>query len=220
MGFHEFNTDFTLDPRVAMTDHKNVSRGLGNQVTVEFNLLYRFHCAISKRDEEFTEKFMKEMHIDYLDNQDAATNKSHVEWDHARRVKEAEKLENKNWNPKSLSLNEFMALMGGSRKPTKEPSQREFGLKDDEEYHFARNPITGLFDDQKMLSQLLKSMDDPICRSKLCNSNSGSQSDVLLQPTLVLAIYHMSFGTLSSWALHKHVNGMLIAIQWCSSSSS
>ncbi len=59
MGFHNYDTNFTLDPRVDMKDHKNVSRGLGNQVTVEFNLLYRFHCAISLRDEKYTEEFMR-----------------------------------------------------------------------------------------------------------------------------------------------------------------
>ena len=37
MGFHQWNTDFTLEPRTAMNDHRNVSRGLGNQATVEFN---------------------------------------------------------------------------------------------------------------------------------------------------------------------------------------
>ena len=48
MGFHQYDTTFTLDPRVAINDPKDskkdiVSRGIGNQVTVEFNLLYRFH---------------------------------------------------------------------------------------------------------------------------------------------------------------------------------
>lgn len=43
-----------------MNDHRNVSHGLCNQVTVEFNLLYRFHCAILRADELYTEDFMKE----------------------------------------------------------------------------------------------------------------------------------------------------------------
>lgn len=49
MGLHQFDTDFTLDPRVAMTQakNKNVSRGLGNQVTVEFSVLYRHVLDIS-----------------------------------------------------------------------------------------------------------------------------------------------------------------------------
>ncbi|KAL8856073.1 MAG: hypothetical protein Q9178_007329 [Gyalolechia marmorata] len=62
MGFHQYDTNFTLDPRIAMTEHKP-NRGLGNQVTVEFNLLYRFHCAISEKDEQYTENFFKEIGI-------------------------------------------------------------------------------------------------------------------------------------------------------------
>jgi hypothetical protein len=42
MGFHAYDTNFTLDPRVNMAEHKNVSRGLGNQVTVEFNVCGSF----------------------------------------------------------------------------------------------------------------------------------------------------------------------------------
>ncbi|KAJ3546103.1 hypothetical protein NM208_g2174 [Fusarium decemcellulare] len=60
MGFHQFDTNFTLDPR-ADFDQKKTSRGIGNQVTVEFNLLYRFHCAISLKDEAYTEEFMQKV---------------------------------------------------------------------------------------------------------------------------------------------------------------
>ncbi|KAI1179312.1 heme peroxidase [Nemania sp. FL0916] len=64
MGFHQFDTNFTLDPRSDF-DQKKTTRGLGNQVTVEFNLLYRFHCAISQKDEAYTEEYMKlKMHIE------------------------------------------------------------------------------------------------------------------------------------------------------------
>ena len=38
---------------------EKVPRGMGNQVSCEFNLLYRFHSALSKRDEMWTEAFMK-----------------------------------------------------------------------------------------------------------------------------------------------------------------
>lgn len=58
MGFHQFDTNFTLDPR-ADFDQKKTSRGIGNQVTVEFNLLYRFHCAISLKDESYAEEYMQ-----------------------------------------------------------------------------------------------------------------------------------------------------------------
>ena len=36
-------------------------RGIGNQVSAEFNLVYRWHSATSKRDEEWTEGMYKEI---------------------------------------------------------------------------------------------------------------------------------------------------------------
>jgi Animal haem peroxidase len=41
-------------------DSDGVPRGIGNQVTAEFNLLYRFHSVISRRDEGWLNKFFKE----------------------------------------------------------------------------------------------------------------------------------------------------------------
>ncbi|KAF4445770.1 heme peroxidase [Fusarium austroafricanum] len=141
MGFHNFDTNFTLDPRIEMKNHKNVSRGLGNQVTVEFNLLYRFHCAISMKDERYAEAFMKELFE-----------------------------KDESWNPKDMDLPQFLGLMGmskakGSMLPTPEPWQQEFGLR--KEGHpkfkpFKRNEFTGLFDDQAMVDELTSAMDDPI----------------------------------------------------------
>lgn len=36
-------------------------RGIGNQVTFEFNLLYRFHSCISERDEQWCDEFFGEV---------------------------------------------------------------------------------------------------------------------------------------------------------------
>ncbi|KAF5572016.1 Psi-producing oxygenase C [Fusarium pseudoanthophilum] len=57
---HHSASDWTLDPRVAIDkqfDGDGVPRGVGNQVSVEFNLLYRFHSCISKRDEKWINNF-------------------------------------------------------------------------------------------------------------------------------------------------------------------
>jgi hypothetical protein len=56
------NSTWTLDPRVDITkanDGLEVPRGVGNQVSAEFNLLYRFHSAISERDDKWTSDFFK-----------------------------------------------------------------------------------------------------------------------------------------------------------------
>ncbi|KAL4904048.1 hypothetical protein BDW74DRAFT_155062 [Aspergillus multicolor] len=59
---HHSNSDWTLDPRVEIGERGNnggggVPRGTGNQVSVEFNLLYRFHSCISKKDERWINNF-------------------------------------------------------------------------------------------------------------------------------------------------------------------
>lgn len=131
MGFHQFNTNFTLDPRVEI-DHRNVSRGIGNQVTVEFNLLYRFHCAISQKDEKYVEDFMKE---------------SFAKMD-------------PNLDPKKISLQKFLQAtkMMRDQPKTKEPWEETFGLPSQQ---FKRN-ANGLFDDKQMTDALKSAMDDPI----------------------------------------------------------
>lgn len=148
MGFHQYDTNFTLDPRVNQSKAKEVSRGLGNQVTVEFNLLYRFHCAISLGDEEYLEKYLEE---------------------------EFEKKSKPDWNPKEMGLQEFLMEMGQVRErakndPAVEPWEIEFGLKNKDEDEarkkmaFKRDPITKLFNDEDMVEHLTKVMDEPICK--------------------------------------------------------
>ena len=57
---HSSASTWTLDPRVEIEKHfdgHGTPRGIGNQVSAEFNLLYRFHSCISKRDETWTNDF-------------------------------------------------------------------------------------------------------------------------------------------------------------------
>ncbi|OTB05819.1 hypothetical protein M426DRAFT_56178 [Hypoxylon sp. CI-4A] len=57
---HHSKSDWTLDPRVQIDkqfDGEGAPRGVGNQVSVEFNLLYRFHSCISKKDERWMNDF-------------------------------------------------------------------------------------------------------------------------------------------------------------------
>ena len=134
MGFHQFDTNFTLDPRLEI-DHRNVSRGIGNQVTVEFNLLYRFHCAISLKDEKYTEDFMKQtMGLEDPTNVTVST-----------------------FLDKMRQGREYQKQFGETP-----PEAQTFGLPHDKKLHFQRNPITNLFNDQQMIDALTAAMDDPI----------------------------------------------------------
>ena len=60
---HHSDSNWTLDPRGTINKgsliKSEVSRGIGNQVSTEFNLMYRFHSAVSLRDEEWIEDFYK-----------------------------------------------------------------------------------------------------------------------------------------------------------------
>ena len=60
---HEIDSTWTFDPRMYIDKTalgEGVPPGTSKQVSAEFNLLYRFHSAISRRDEGCTKKFMKE----------------------------------------------------------------------------------------------------------------------------------------------------------------
>ncbi|KAH7062119.1 fatty acid oxygenase [Macrophomina phaseolina] len=64
VNLNRSNTTWTLDPRVDMakqTGNDGTPRGVGNQVSAEFNLVYRWHSATSKRDEQWTEDMYKNM---------------------------------------------------------------------------------------------------------------------------------------------------------------
>ena len=60
---HLKNTPWTLDPRkevpLAVIDPRGMQRGQGNQVSVEFNVLYRFHSPLSRRDVKWTSDFLR-----------------------------------------------------------------------------------------------------------------------------------------------------------------
>lgn len=59
---HHSKSTWTLDPRVEVTASEGgpaVERGVGNMVSAEFNLLYRFHSSISQRDDKWTADFFK-----------------------------------------------------------------------------------------------------------------------------------------------------------------
>ncbi|MCJ1385278.1 hypothetical protein MMC17_008399 [Xylographa soralifera] len=60
LNVNQTNSTWDLDPRI--TENKTLlmqnpcPQGVGNQVSAEFNLVYRWHAAISERDDEWTQK--------------------------------------------------------------------------------------------------------------------------------------------------------------------
>lgn len=64
VNLNRSNTTWTLDPRVDMSKTfgaDGTPRGVGNQVSAEFNMVYRWHSCTSQRDEEWTEQMYKEL---------------------------------------------------------------------------------------------------------------------------------------------------------------
>ncbi|KAL2788440.1 heme peroxidase [Aspergillus keveii] len=60
VNLNRVNSTWCLDPRAQMQSGTTPA-GLGNQCSVEFNLAYRWHSAISANDEKWTEKVYEEL---------------------------------------------------------------------------------------------------------------------------------------------------------------
>lgn len=57
-------TTWRLDPRKNFNDIFDVTgtpQGIGNQVSIEFNLIYRWHSATSRKDEKWAQGFFEQL---------------------------------------------------------------------------------------------------------------------------------------------------------------
>lgn len=64
LGLNRTDSTWTIDPRSKMERYSKkemAPTGVGNQVSVEFNLLYRWHSIISKRDAQWTAGEMRHL---------------------------------------------------------------------------------------------------------------------------------------------------------------
>jgi hypothetical protein len=64
LGLNRTNDLWNLDPRAAgphVYSTEGTPLGVGNQVSCEFNLLYRWHAAISDRDDKWTQEFLHKL---------------------------------------------------------------------------------------------------------------------------------------------------------------
>jgi len=62
LGLNRVADGWNLDPRVDgpnVYTSSGVPEGVGNQVSLEFNLLYRWHATVSDRDDKWTQEFAK-----------------------------------------------------------------------------------------------------------------------------------------------------------------
>ena len=64
LNINRTDSTWSLDPRAEMKDGllgEAAGQATGNQVSAEFNLVYRWHACVSKRDEKWTEETFKEL---------------------------------------------------------------------------------------------------------------------------------------------------------------
>lgn len=63
LNLNRTNSTWTLDPRETFgaSDLSTTGAGSGNQVSCEFNLVYRWHSTISKKDEKWTERMYRKI---------------------------------------------------------------------------------------------------------------------------------------------------------------
>jgi hypothetical protein len=56
INLNRVDTTWTLDPRDNLS--QGIPQGIGNQVSIEFNLLYRWHATLSNKNEAWAHEFM------------------------------------------------------------------------------------------------------------------------------------------------------------------
>ncbi|KAF1845382.1 heme peroxidase [Cucurbitaria berberidis CBS 394.84] len=65
LNLQRVETSWSLDPRVdveKILGQKNIEKGSGNQVSVEFNLIYRWHSTISAKGERWLNDYMAKLY--------------------------------------------------------------------------------------------------------------------------------------------------------------
>lgn len=63
LGINRANTTWTLpiNQEFASTARKDIPKATGNQCSIEFNFIYRWHSAISQEDEQWIERLFKDL---------------------------------------------------------------------------------------------------------------------------------------------------------------
>lgn len=181
MAMHAHDTAWTLDPRTSyegMNDKHGMSRGEGNMVSAEFNVLYRFHSPISERDAEWSKDLFElwvrrtgkvkpddQVTQEQLDRGEFITETMAKSGDISvpfmRNVIDSENDKaKKSWDDKA-KLSAFPEAFGGrwtrdknGNFTTENGQIKTFG-------RFTRN-ADGKFDDAMLAEELMRTMEDPI----------------------------------------------------------
>ena len=171
MGVHTKNTAWTLDPRIEIPEAHNkagVQRGIGNQVSAEFNVLYRFHSPISQIDADWTLEFMKDSLAEFIKEAPTDAQKKAGFITH-------QQLEN---GEIPIQLMAGLLKAGYDEAEKSVINERPFipdgiggrvldhelkGFKQPIDYKMKRN-AEGKFDDNQLVKCMVTAMDDPICQ--------------------------------------------------------
>ena len=146
---HERDTTWTFDPRMYIDKTslgEGLPRGGGNQTSCEFNLLYRFHSAISQRDADWTQYFIKKLLPE-------------------------ERKTDKSFKLEDLSPGELWEMLGtfARGEAAKEPCSRTFGDlhrdHDGNTFGDLHRDHDGRFHDADLVRILRESIDDPAGQS-------------------------------------------------------
>lgn len=175
MGMHEFDSPWTLDPRTPFPEKNNkkgLGRGEGNMVSCEFNLLYRFHSPLSRRDTKWTEElFATFIRMQgYIDDSDTP--------DAREAIKAGKKFTTEQVKNGELPLKVFQMWLEHRKKQKRDkaaasgPSgEQPFfpagldvvgGLTKDRMFRFSRND-EGYFDTAQLAAEMCRAIEDPIC---------------------------------------------------------
>lgn len=143
-----------------------IQRGVGNQVTVEFNVLYRFHSPLSNRDAIWTKNFIQRV----------LTDNGYNPADPKPGFPGREKLvTQEQFNDADVPLTVMRELLYGLNKasgtveektswnatPKGLPMYTAKGT-----WPTLRDPVTHKFDDRDLMNEITKVVEDPICQCK------------------------------------------------------
>lgn len=133
LNLNRTDDNWQLDPRVNIVNGPPV--GTGNQCAAEFNLVYRWHSAVSHRDELWTQELFREMFPS---------------------ISPAEAAKPENMYKFLGALKELQTAT-----ETKEPNEREFpALKEGKLDRIKAGPFAGAFQDDDLAELLVGSVED------------------------------------------------------------